>query len=110
MSLGRINVKVKSQEAPAPKHQQGSGLPKGLRGVHNGGAGQDQSLDAKATHVDGTLVGRPQEYSRADATRPGKQHGELPGSMQNEPPPLVDPRCMMLLDFVIGSQWGESLS
>ena len=58
----------------------------------------------------GPWSGRPQESTQAAAAGPGKRHAELPGSMPGKPALLLDPRCMVLSDFGIGSPWGESLS
>ena len=74
------------------------------------GAGQDQSLAAKATHVDGPLVEEASAIVSRAAAGPGKRHGELPGALPSQPAPLLDPRRVMLSDVGIGSPEGRALA
>ena len=50
------------------------------------------------------------ESFHAAAARPGKRHGELPGSMPSQLAPLLDPRTVVLSDVGFGAPWGLSLS
>ena len=58
----------------------------------------------------GPWLGRLQESSWVAASRTGKWHGELPGSMLRDHASLLDPRSVVLSDFDIGSPKGESHS
>ena len=75
------------------------------------GAGQDQSLAAKATHVDGPLVEEASGILSGSCSRAWENTCcELPGSMPIEPAPLLDPRPEVLSHLGIGSARGGSLS
>ena len=84
--------------------------PKGSVEGKRAGVGQDPFLAAKATHVDLPLVQDASGILSGAAARPGKRHGDLPGSLPCQPAPLLDPRRVMLSDFGIGHHEGRALT
>ena len=63
-------------------------------------------LDTRMGHPSG----RPQDSSRAAAVMLCKCHGDVPGSTPIISAPILEPVCVLLSDFGIGSPWGDSLS
>ena len=82
--------------------QQCGVLPGGLCLGHMRGWCSGSSLASKTTTSLVPCSGRPQESSRAAVARLGNDM-LIPGSMLNEPAPLLDPWRVVLSDWGIGS-------
>ena len=107
----RVMVMVMSQEAPEAETAAQQWSPRRAELRAQGKEPVRISLWLPRPHnCLGPWSDRHQESCLAAAARPGKRHGEFPGSMQSDPVPLLPPRCVVLSDFGIGSLWAESLS
>ena len=58
----------------------------------------------------GHPLGRPQESSCADAVVLWKRHGDVTRSIPSISAPILEPVCVVLSDFGIGTPWEERLS
>ena len=107
---GRVRVRVRSQEAPVAEITAVQWFPRRAEFSTQGWVQFSMSLCLPRPHNSmHPWSGRPQEFSRATAACPGKQHGELSGSMPSDPAPLLDSRHVVLSEFG-WSTWGDILA
>ena len=107
----RVMVRVRSQEVPGAEPTAGQWSPRRaeLRAQGTVPFRICFWLPSPDTSI-GPYWRKPPESFRAAAARPGKRHGELPGSMPSQLAPLLDPRTVVLLEVGFGAPWGLSLS
>ena len=109
--LGRVRVRVRSQEVPGAEPTAGQWSPRRAELRAQGTVLVSIPLWLSSPRMLFLPWSRsPPESSRAAAAGPGKRHGELPGSVPSQPAPLQDPMRVVWSDVGIGSPWGESLS
>ena len=105
-----VRVRVRSQEAPGAEITAVQWFPRRAEFSTQGWVQFSMSLCLPRPHNSmHPWSGRPQEFSRATAACPGKQHGELSGSMPSDPAPLLDSRHVVLSEFG-WSTWGDILA